>query len=215
MYCPRCGEENDEGDRFCSSCGTELPHPGRLPSERRSLRDRVEAIVGTTPRARWLTGGTAIAIAVAVVSFLALDPVGDDDVPRDAYTIAADTACVKGKREIAVAGKRLASDAGPPNVERYGAALLVATAEWRSTARSLEPPADRRARAQELDGALHDVAVDAAGLAQAARAGDQERIDTRVARIDEASGRVEQEIEALDLDECAGLRLMPGGLAGR
>src|SRR6185503_2057604 len=35
--CPRCGADNDESARFCSSCGTELDRPQRAQAEERKV----------------------------------------------------------------------------------------------------------------------------------------------------------------------------------
>ncbi|HEX5713707.1 MAG TPA: zinc-ribbon domain-containing protein, partial [Solirubrobacterales bacterium] len=92
MHCPRCGTPNEPGDRYCSSCGAALEQAGES-KQRTGGRDRLDRLIGTTRRARIITAATAIALIVAIVAFIALEP-EDDSIPRDSYTVAADQLCL-------------------------------------------------------------------------------------------------------------------------
>jgi zinc-ribbon domain len=208
MYCPRCGAENQQGDRFCASCGAALPGT-REARKRRSFREWIAELVGTTPRARWLSAGTAAAIVVAVVAFLALKP-SDDEIPRDGYTIAADRLCVQSKNEISAAAKRSLASNRPTDFVSYADRLVPLVAEWRSKFGALEVPEGRGDEAQDLDTALRDVEIESGTLARVAREGDRKQLIAQAQEVEQRTGAVESAIAALNLDHCAHLSVGPG-----
>lgn len=199
MYCPRCGADNQEGDRFCANCGRALPGTSEAARERRSLRDSVRQVVGTSPRARLITGATLAALALAIVAFLALDPAEDSESTDDAYTLAADDVCVDAKKEIAVASRRAAGQ-GPG---RAAAELVPIVATWRSDLGALHPPADSAGQARALDTALRDVEIDAGAVARTAREGNQEALGEAAGRLNARTGQVEEAIAELGLSRCS------------
>ncbi len=208
MHCPRCGAENRQGDRFCASCGAALPGTPAA-RERRSFREWIAQLVGTTPRARWLTAGTAAAIVIAVVAFIALKP-AEDEIPRDGYTIAADRLCVQSKNEISAAARRFLASSRPADLGGYADRLVPLVAEWRSKFAALDVPADRADQAQDLDTALRDVEIESGTLARVAREGDRKELVAQAGKVDERTSAVEAAITSLNLDHCAHLTVGPG-----
>ncbi len=207
MYCPRCGTPNEPGDRFCSSCGTELQKPGPEPAKRRPLRDRIRGFVGTTRKDLLVSAATALALAVAIAGFLALDSAEDDEIPRDAYTIAAERMCIAAKREIVTVERRSLNQPSARGVSALAEDLLPIVATWRSSFRALNVPADRLEQARELDSSLRDVEIEIGGLARVADPGDSRRTLTSAKRADEAAARVEEAISDLGLSQCARLAI--------
>src|SRR5690242_14329725 len=122
MYCPRCGAENDEGSRYCASCGSALPRneAGEHPRHEDDADPTSSAsstggtgsggiggafgrIVGTTRKARLISAGIVVALVVAVVAFIALGSDDEKTVPQDGLTKAMDANCVHHKVQIAKA----------------------------------------------------------------------------------------------------------------
>jgi hypothetical protein len=198
VHCPRCGEQNEQGNRYCIACGAALATGA--PSQREPFGERLRRLIGTSRRARLLTGGTAVAIVIAIAAFVALEPATDGG-GRDAYTVAADGVCVEAKGEIATVLQRAATADPGRNPDEY-ARLVPIIAEWRSTLNDIAPPRDRRERAWELDAALRDVLVEAAALARVARGGRAKRLVAQAQRVDDASEPVEEAIDALALERC-------------
>lgn len=197
VHCPRCGTPNEPGDRYCSSCGATL-RVSTEPEQPVSARERLKRLVGTTRKARLITAATVIALLVAVAAFIALDP-AEDEIPRDAYTVAADRLCLDSKRSI-VAIERSFTPQGPEVVARE---LVPVIAAWRSQLNGLNPPADRSDLARELEAALLQAEVQIAGLARVAKSGDQRQTVAKARQADAASTEVEEAVAALGLDECA------------
>ena len=206
MYCPRCGTPNEDGDRFCSSCGAGL-QKAKEPQEQVSARDRLGRIVGTTRKARLITGATVLALVVAVIAFIALEPDSEETIPRDGYTIAADQLCLKAKGEIVAAERRAASG----GTAAFATELVPIVADWRSRFEALAVPADRTEEAQQLEAALLEAEVQIGGLARVATDGDKAEIIASAKRSDAASAGVEEAVASLGLGECAGATI---GLAG-
>jgi hypothetical protein len=208
VYCPRCGTENAESDRFCRSCGADLrakPSSGEREQWRTRVRDGVARLIGRSRRERIITGATVLAIVVALISFLALKP--DDETPE--ANPAADAACVNAKREVANAATRAARTAGG-RLGSYAASVVEALVEFRSEVRRLVPAVD----AAELDAALLDTAVQAGTLGRLARAGNQAAISDQAARVGAATRRVDAAIDDLGLSICADLRIVPAPQTG-
>ncbi len=204
MHCPRCGTENQQGDRYCANCGRPLPGTREAARERRSLRESAARVIGTTPRARLLTGLTVAVIAVAVIAFLALDTSGGQSQGA-AYEHAADNACVKAKKRI-VAASRGDRAKGPG---RAAADLIPIVAAWRLDLARLIPPADTENAAAALDTALRDVEIYAGAVVRTDRQGDRRGLVEAAGRLRAQSGRVEEAIGALGLHRCAGVEVGP------
>jgi hypothetical protein len=207
VHCPRCGAHTEQDDRYCATCGATLP--GAKPEEngeRRTVRDRAAGFVGATPKARMLTGATVVAIVIAVIAFIALDPAEEDSVAQDAYTLAADDICVDAKKQIGRAGQRsLGDDPGA-----FASSLVPLAAQWRSEFNALQVPEDRADQAAALDVALRDVQVKASELSRIAREGDREALLAEAGELDEDTQRVEEAIAGLGLQKCEGITIAPG-----
>jgi zinc-ribbon domain len=197
VYCPRCGTPNESGDRFCSSCGAQLGTAEA--AQRPSWRDRLSQLIGTTRKARLLTAATAVALVVAVVAFIALDPADDDTIPRDGYTVAADEMCIAAKRQIVFAERRLLREGDTRDVAE---ALLPIVAQWRSDFAALVVPEDRVEEARSLDRALRGVEFEIGGLARFADGGNRRQTLAQAKAADRAATRVEEAIAALGLSRC-------------
>ncbi len=206
MHCPRCGTPNEAGDRYCSSCGATLKAAPE-PQQQASSRQRLLQIVGTTRKARLITGGTVLALVVAVIAFIALEP-EDDSIPRDGYTIAADQLCLAAKGEI-LAAERRASKGG--DTAAFAGELVPIVATWRSRVEALEVPSDRTGQAEALEGALLEAEAKIGGLARVAGDGSRREIVASAEEADAASGRVEVAVAELGLSECASATI---GLSG-
>jgi hypothetical protein len=171
-------------------------------AERRSLSERAGAIVGRTRKARIVTLATVAAVAVAIAAFIALGPSGDDSIPRDSYTVAADRICLDAKRQIVAAERTSAGD-----LDSFARALVPVIADWRSNFRNLRVPSDRFDRAEALDAALRDVEVQASRLALMPDNAPRARTLAQAGRVDAASRRVEKGISDLALDRCSAARI--------
>jgi hypothetical protein len=201
MFCPRCGTQNEPGDRFCSSCGATLREISGSSQPRATLGQRVGRLFGTTRKARMLSLGTLIALVIAVVAFIALKPSEDDSIPRDAYTISADRLCVESKRQIVTAERQaLRKPSGP---DSGFAALVPVVSNWRSDFEAKPVPTDRVDQARALSVALREIEIELSGLAVAAEEGSRARTLSRAKQVDEASRGVEKAVAALALSECA------------
>jgi hypothetical protein len=176
------------------------------PEARRSPRERIGQLVGTTRKARLITASTLAAIAVAVIAFIALKPAKDNSIPRDAYTVAADQMCLSAKREI-VAVERLSGTNRQRGPSETANALLPVVATWRSHFRALSVPADRRERAEQLDRALRNVEIKIAELSRIAATGDEQQVLASAKSADVASTRVEEAASSLGLTRCAEARI--------
>jgi hypothetical protein len=208
IFCPRCGAENDEGSRYCASCGSELPRQvsGAMegPVTPPGFRQRLGQTIGSDRRARLLTIGTAIALTIAIAAFIALRPSGDGP-PYDAYARGLDTACVQHKGEIAAAQRIALRGGGLGAVSRFGDSLVAIVGEWHRELESEPPPADRADAVGEMKSALLEVEIEAGSLARVARESDRRGVATGAARVDAATEKVEATISSLGLERCAEL----------
>lgn len=208
MFCPRCGTENEAGDRFCSSCGASLRSSPSAPSGRKSLRDRIGNLAGPNRQARIVTALTALALLVAVAAFIALEPADDDEeaIPRDAYTIEAEGICLAAKREIVAAQRRALDDPSRAGPGGFAAPLVPVVGRWRAEQAGIGVPPDRAEEVGELTLALRDVEIELAQLALVPE-GARERAVARAREVDVATIRVEDAISGLGLEECARRRI--------
>jgi hypothetical protein len=193
VYCPRCGSPNEPGDRFCGACGAALRETA--PRERRTPRDRLARLFGTTRRARLVSAATVVALVATVAAFIALN--ADEGIPRDAYTIAADGICLQAKREIVLARK---GDGDPSSFSR---SLVPIVGGWRAQLRELSVPPDRIEQARQLEAALLVAELRIAKLARVAERGDGRAALASAKRADGASAAVEEAVASLGLSECA------------
>lgn len=204
MHCPRCGTPNEPGDRFCASCGTALAKTD--PKPKRSWRQRLSELAGTDRRTRLITGVTVAALVVAVIAFVALGEDDEETIPRDSYTIAADRICIAAKRQI-VAVERAGLRGKSPDTATGARTLLPVVAEWRSEFDALEVPADRIARARELDAALQEVEARIGALARVAAEVDRAELLSRAKAAEKASAGVEEAVSDLGLSHCSRLAI--------
>lgn len=203
MFCPRCGTENEAGDRFCSSCGASLRKQPAEGRERKTLRERLGRLAGPTRQARIVTALTALALVVAIAAFIALDPAEDEnDIPRDAYTIEAEGVCLDAKREIIAAQGEGPEDASGNGPGAFAAELVPIVGSWRASFADLGAPPDRAQEVGELALALRDVEIELAQLALVPVGAGAEAL-ARAEEVDAASIRVENAISDLALDACA------------
>jgi hypothetical protein len=155
-----------------------------------------------------ITAGTAIAIVIAVVAALAL-PSDEKAIPRDAYTIKADTICVAAKKQIGAASSKALATAGKGDPGEYARSLVPIVAQWRIDFDALHAPADRAEQVVGLDEALLAVEIKAAGLALAADRGAPD-IVARAQDLDHLTQTVEGAIKDLGLDDCSRITIAPG-----
>ncbi len=209
MYCPHCGVKNQEGNRYCTGCGSELPRSGGASTAPVSARERIKRLYGATRRERLLSVATVGAIVIAAISFWALKP--DDDIAQDSFTRAVDRSCVAEKQRIAALEAQTAQQR-PPNVEAFSAALVSIIEEWRSSLQQLHPPQSHVEAIQSLDSTLLDVLIEAGALARVARDGTTARVASQAQLVDNASARVNRAIEDLGLTSCSEVAVEPAGI---
>jgi zinc-ribbon domain len=214
MYCPNCGVENDDGNRFCVGCGSTLSK--RSPATQAtpvSFRKRVGRLLGTTRRARLLSAITAGAIAVAISAFVALEP-GSESAAEDPFLLEIDRICVAEKERISSLELETLRQR-PPNVEEFASVLVTIVAEWRSNLESTPPAPIHAQGIQALDSALREVLIGAGGLARVVRDESPGSIvNAQAQSIDKASAEVDRAIGELGLTRCEGIAVEPAGASG-
>jgi len=212
MHCPRCGTPNEPGDRYCSSCGAQLPRAAKKDKEDLPLRARLGGLIGTTRKARLITGATVLAILMAIGAFIALKP-SEEAIPYDAYTAQADHICLASKRSIVAVERRFAQE-GKGTFADVARELVPVVAAWRSEMSELQAPADRDALAQELEGALLEAEVQIGGLARAVGKGAKHSIVAKAQAAEAASAAVEEAVDDLGLTHCAEAAIGIGSSSG-
>jgi hypothetical protein len=220
MFCPRCGAENEEGSKYCASCGTELARKKNAGGEAAPENEnpapgaRASALLGRDRRTRLVTLGTIAAIVVALVAFLALEVSDNEgaDVPQDAYTRALDSSCVQRKGEIAAAQRTALNGGGLAAVSRYADAIVPIAGEWRLELGRGAVPADRSDLVSALQAALLEVQIEAGALARIAREAGPRRVAKAAAGVDAATANVEEAVDSLGLGRCGELSVAAGRL---
>lgn len=213
MFCPACGAENAESNRFCVSCGSTL---SARPAEDRdaptSLSARFGRLLGTTKKARLISLGTVVALVVAIVAFLALQP--SDEAGESAYLRSLDRSCVTEKERV-VSLEQETLQRGGANIAAFATVLVTIVAEWHAGLEASSAPPRYAEGVTALDGALRDVLIEAGGLARVVRteAGGG-AVGRQAGAVDSAAGEVDRAIEDLGLEDCAGLSVALGAASG-
>jgi hypothetical protein len=215
MFCPRCGAENDEGSRYCASCGAELPKQADSSAGDEAtgstLSGRVERLIGRDRRTRMLTLGTVAALLLAAIAFLALDASDEgSDLPQDAYARAADAACVRHKQEIARVQRTALAGNGFAAVSNYSESIVPIAGEWRQELSRVTAPPNRADLIEALGAALLEVQIEAGTLARVARESNPREVAKVAARMDAATANVEAAVDSLDLVRCGRLSVDRG-----
>jgi hypothetical protein len=212
MYCPRCGAENDDANRFCVACGSALSKRSAAPKgPPPSLREQLGRIFGTTPRARLLSIGTAVAAIVAIAAFITLKP-SKETGGEDAYLRGLDRSCVAEKRRISALEAETLRQR-PPDLEEFASALVTIVAEWRSGLQGTPPPPIHAEGMRGLASALLGVLIEAGTLARVAREDSTiGAVAARAKAVDEATAGVDRAIEGLGLKRCADIDVGPPGV---
>lgn len=215
MFCPRCGAENDEANRFCVNCGATLAgkpeRPGKTPVADDSPGHRLGELIGTSRRARIITGLTVLALAIAVVAFLVLrsDESGEDSVAQDAYLRQLDHQCVQEKARLSELEAETLQQA-PPDFGSFVNLLVRDVTEWHANVQASPPPPEHVEGVRGLEGALLEILIEAGRLGTSVREGSQADIIRTAKRVDAATAEVDPALEYLGLDRCADLVVKPG-----
>jgi hypothetical protein len=215
MFCPRCGTENDDGNRFCVSCGVALAPQkpdadadagGTEPSPTRS---RLDEVIGTSRRARIVTALTVVAIAVAVVAFIVLrSNDSEGGVQQDAYLTNLDRQCVEEKARISeVAAATLQQQSA--SFTTYVDYLVRNVTEWHSNLQATPPPAAHVEGVRAVEGALLEVLIAAGRLSTANRQGSHAEVVRAAKGVDAATAQLDPALEFLGLERCAATAVKP------
>jgi hypothetical protein len=208
MYCPRCGAENDEANRFCVACGSSLAPEKPKAGPKPTLPERIRGLVGTTPRARLLTGLTILAIVVAVVAFLVLKP-ADETVAQDAYLRGLDRECVAEKERVSQAETETLRQR-PPDLEAFASVLVTIAAEWHGAVAASAAPPEHAAAAAAYETALLELLMRSGTLARLSREGrNAKAIGKGAAAVEGATAEVDAAASGLGLERCPGVNVTP------
>jgi len=224
MFCPRCGTENDDSNRYCVGCGAPLARkgpgegsakpdsagtPGPTGTEPSPSRKRLDEIIGTSRRARTITALTVLAIAVAVVAFIVLrSNDSEGGVTQDAYLRHLDRECVQEKTRLSELETETLRQA-PPDFATFVNFLVRDVTEWHAGLQGTPPPAAHVEGVRAVEGALLEVLIKAGRLGTAVRNGSQTEIVRAAERVDVATGHVDPALEFLGLEECADVVVKP------
>jgi hypothetical protein len=206
MFCPHCGTENDEGNRFCVNCGSELSSSGSgQPGGTR--KERLGRLVGSDRRTRVVTVATVLTIVVAIIAFLSL---GSSDSGQSAYLRGLDRACVTEKERV-IALEQETLRQRPPNLGEFASVLVSIVAEWRAGLRGQPAPAEHAGGVAAYEASLLRILIGAGGLARLTREdASAAAIATQAKIVDEATAQADEAIEKLGLTECTELTVAPG-----
>jgi zinc-ribbon domain len=213
MFCPRCGKPNEEGARYCSACGEELPELGEEAAEasrRPSLRERMGRLIGRSRRERLISAGIAIALVIAIAAVIAISTGGSEHT--DAYVEKADRMCIESKQALAAVGNRVSESQRDQKgaLALYAGAAAEIVADWRSRLAGLDPPPDWKEASARLDEALAKFKDEADEVVIRTEAGqDPRRLRTQLAA---AGSHTQEATDALGLDGCAEAGLAIGRL---
>ncbi len=224
MFCPRCGAENDDSNRFCVSCGAGLaqkrkqakpddeagaapgPNPG-VDSE--GTRSHLGEVIGTTRRARVATALTVLAVAIAVVAFIVLRSNDDEgSVQQDAYLTQLDHQCVEEKARLSELETETLQQESP-NFGLFVNYLIRDVTQWHASLQEAAPPAAHVEGVRATEGALLEVLIAAGRLATAVRDGSQTDVVRAAKKVDVATAAVDPSLEFLGLDRCAAVTVEP------
>ena len=210
MYCPRCGEDNADDNRFCTECGTELRSPGQAgdparkedtdASENPARVGFLQRVLGSSRRERQVTAATLLAIVVAIVAFILLDA-PEDDSSSDPFLRASDQRCLIAKRDVERVSDRTLGSGKPNARQQYIDGLLEVVLEWRTDQSNLQPAADQRQAADDYLAALLDLS---AALGRLSEAGPAQLVPA-AEQTDASTAALEQQIDDLGLERCGAL----------
>lgn len=203
MYCPRCGTENQSGNRYCVECGSALSQ-ATTPSSRLPLRARLRRLLGTTKRARLLSAGTVVVTALALAAFIALKS-GSEEA-QDPFMRSLDKTCLEEKERIA-ALEREAAPRSRASVVLFATSLVSVVEEWRLNLARSPTPSSHAQDARLLDSRLREVLIEAGTLARIARDRGPQQIVSQAQSVDQATKRADQTMEDLGLSSCSAFRI--------
>lgn len=209
MYCPHCGTENAESNRFCVNCGSALSRESRSTASSIPLKERLARVVGTTRKTRLVTAATVLALIVAVIALMSLDT-NDEGSAQDPYLKGLDRACVGEKKRIsALEQKTLGRQ--PSNLTDFASVLVTILAEWRVALRNDPAPAAHAADVEALEVQLREALIEAGALARLIKDGrPQQAIAAQASAVDQATEGVDSAISALGLRRCRLVTVQPG-----
>jgi hypothetical protein len=201
VFCPRCGDENPDGVRYCSSCGsalprlTEEPEPAPAGGLRGRIAHRLRRLVGRTRRERVVSGVTVSLLVVAVVAFLVLDT-PEEELPANPARDTLDQACVTAKAQVVEAANALA---GTDGADAYSLGVVIAMQDLRDAATESGLP-----DVADLRTAAFDAAVAAGRFGRLAREeAPGESLQEALTRSTDALTALSEPTEDLGLDRCA------------